>query len=275
MTSETTGTGSLTLGTAVSGCLTFANAGVANGTVVSYGISDGANSEVGKGTYSSDGPTLSRDSVLASTNDGGKINCTGTQHVFITSLAQDVVSNIKLDNVPHHKMWIPAGYNGFKPRLTTGCGALAQLEMPTNKTMYDYLPFGASSSTFAYANVVMPDDYTGGGTYFIVYWLHPATTTNFGVYWQITGNSINNNETLDVTPTNFVSAIDTGGITNKLYISPLTGSLAFDLPSPTSRTAPGARDIIAIRVGRLPTNEADTLAVNAYFLGLMMYYPVE
>lgn len=87
--SATAGTGTLTLGAAVSGCLTFALAGVPNGSVVSYGISDGANSEVGRGTYTTAGTTLSRDTVLASTNAGGKINCSGNEQVFITALAED------------------------------------------------------------------------------------------------------------------------------------------------------------------------------------------
>jgi hypothetical protein len=91
--SSTTGTGTLTLGAAVSGCLTFANAGVKDGDVVSYGISDGSNSEVGIGTYTSSGPTLSRTTVLASTNSGNKISCSGNQQVYVTILAEDITQN--------------------------------------------------------------------------------------------------------------------------------------------------------------------------------------
>ena len=43
----TTGTGTITLGSAVAGYLTFALAGVADGDVVDYGIKDGSNSEIG------------------------------------------------------------------------------------------------------------------------------------------------------------------------------------------------------------------------------------
>jgi len=89
--SATAGTGTLTLGAAVSGCLTFADAGVPDGAKVSYGISDGVNSEVGRGTYTSAGTTLSRDTVLASTNSGNKINCSGNEQVFITALAEDII----------------------------------------------------------------------------------------------------------------------------------------------------------------------------------------
>jgi hypothetical protein len=90
MTTATTGTGTITLGSAVSGFLTFAQAGVANGDVVSYGIEDGANREVGTGTYTSSGTTLSR-SVVKSTNSNTAINLSGSAQVFITPLASDML----------------------------------------------------------------------------------------------------------------------------------------------------------------------------------------
>lgn len=85
----TTGTGTITLGSAVSGYLTFALAGVANGEVVSYGIKDGANSEIGTGTYTSSGTTLTR-TVTKSTNANAAITLSGAAEVFITARAEDI-----------------------------------------------------------------------------------------------------------------------------------------------------------------------------------------
>lgn len=90
MKSTTTGTGTLTLTTAVRGFLTFALAGVVNSERVTYTIRDGANTEVGIGTYTSSGTTLSRDTVLSSTNGGSKITCTGKETVAITVAAEDI-----------------------------------------------------------------------------------------------------------------------------------------------------------------------------------------
>src|SRR5947207_3345680 len=89
MTTATTGTGTIALGAAVSGYLSFAQAGVADGTTVSYGINDGANSEVGTGVYAAAGTTLTR-AVTKSTNSNAAISLSGTAQVFITPRAEDL-----------------------------------------------------------------------------------------------------------------------------------------------------------------------------------------
>jgi len=88
MTTATTGTGTVTLGTAVSGYLTFASAGVANGDIVFYGIKDGANSELGIGQYTSAGTTLTRVGVFKSTT-GGLITLSGSAEVYLPVIASD------------------------------------------------------------------------------------------------------------------------------------------------------------------------------------------
>lgn len=87
MTTTTTGTGTITLGSAVAGYLTFAQAGVANGDVVDYAIKDGNDSEIGTGTYTSSGTTLTR-TVTKSTNSNAAISLSGAAEVFITPRAE-------------------------------------------------------------------------------------------------------------------------------------------------------------------------------------------
>lgn len=87
----TTGTGTITLGAAVSGFLTFALAGVATGDVVTYAIEDGSNREIGRGTYTSSGTTLSRDVILDSTNGGAAISLSGSAQVFVTASDEDLL----------------------------------------------------------------------------------------------------------------------------------------------------------------------------------------
>lgn len=91
MTTATTGTGTITLGSAVAGFLSFAGAGVTNGEVITYAISDGSSSEIGTGTYTSAGTTLSR-TVLKSTNSDAAINLSGSAQVMITPSHADIAN---------------------------------------------------------------------------------------------------------------------------------------------------------------------------------------
>ena len=83
-TTITTGTSDLVLGGAFGGFRTFSNA-IGNGNSTYYGIesSDG-DYEVGIGTYTSASNTLSRDTVISSSNSGSKISLTGVSTVFVT-----------------------------------------------------------------------------------------------------------------------------------------------------------------------------------------------
>lgn len=87
MTTATTGTGTVTLSSAVAPFLTFVQAGISNGDVVSYSIIDGtSNSEIGTGTYT--GSTLTR-TVTKSTNSNAAISLSGSAQVFVTPRAED------------------------------------------------------------------------------------------------------------------------------------------------------------------------------------------
>lgn len=82
------GTGNLSLGGAVPGFLTPAQAGLPNGASVSYAIIDGVNTEVGRGTYNSGSQSVTR-APLFSTNNNGLINVTATAEFVITFLNED------------------------------------------------------------------------------------------------------------------------------------------------------------------------------------------
>ena len=95
MTTATTGTGTITLGSALGGFQTFTEAGVTNGQTVQYCIEDAANFEIGTGVFTASGTTLTR-SVSESSNSNNAINLSGTAIVFITAVAADLTSNVAI-----------------------------------------------------------------------------------------------------------------------------------------------------------------------------------
>jgi hypothetical protein len=90
VTSTTTGTGTFTLGSASAGFQDFSVIG--NGNKTYYTITDGTDWEVGIGTYTSSGTTLSRDVILESSNSGSAVNWpAGDKNVFVTYPAEKSV----------------------------------------------------------------------------------------------------------------------------------------------------------------------------------------
>jgi hypothetical protein len=83
-TTTTTGTGTVTLGGAVSGFDTFA-AGIGNSNTTYYCIQLGAEFEVGLGTLAGDSSTLARTTVISSSNSDSAVDFSaGAKNVFCT-----------------------------------------------------------------------------------------------------------------------------------------------------------------------------------------------
>jgi hypothetical protein len=127
-TTTTTGSGTVTLAGASAGFQSFSVIGDANTTY--YTLVSGSDWEVGIGTYTSSGTTLSRDTVLESSNAGSKITLAGTSDVFCTYPAEKAVVQDETNTayVPQlaasngvsltknnisSNFTIPTDYNGF------------------------------------------------------------------------------------------------------------------------------------------------------------------
>lgn len=83
-TTTTTGTGTVTLDGASTGYQSFSAIGNANTTYYCIAGQGTSEWEVGIGTYTSSGTTLSRDTILASSNSGSAVNFSaGTKDVFV------------------------------------------------------------------------------------------------------------------------------------------------------------------------------------------------
>ena len=88
-TTTTTGTGTVTLAGASTGFQSFAAIGDTNSTYYAIVAQTGTEWDVGVGTYTSSGTTLSRTTVLSSSNSGSLVNFSaGTKDVFVSYPAE-------------------------------------------------------------------------------------------------------------------------------------------------------------------------------------------
>jgi hypothetical protein len=91
-TTTTTGTGTITLGGATTGFQSFSVIGDTNTTFYTIQLANTNEWEVGVGTYTLSGTTLSRDTILESSNSGSAVNFSaGTKDVFVTYPAEKAI----------------------------------------------------------------------------------------------------------------------------------------------------------------------------------------
>ena len=128
-TTTTTGTGALSLGGAETNFVTFSSV-LSNGDTTYYGIVDSGNTafEVGLGTYTASGNTLTRTTVLASSNSGSAVDLqSGSKFVFCAypadkAVFEDATGKVTIDgNVGIESGLIDLKNSGTASRIKFYC----------------------------------------------------------------------------------------------------------------------------------------------------------
>jgi len=174
-TSSTTGTGTITLAGAVAGFQSFSVIGNANTTYYAIVDSSANTWEVGLGTYTASGTTLSRDTVLESSAGGVRVSFgAGAKDVFCTYPAEQAVT---LDDVQTFTNKTLTGYTetvfaltGTTPALNPGNGTVQTWTLSGNSTPTDSIAAGQSMT-------LMIND----GTAFTITWPSVTWKTDAGV----------------------------------------------------------------------------------------------
>jgi len=119
MTVASGGAGDITLGTAVAGYQTFADAGISDTDILRYTIEDGDDWEIGTGVYTSSGTTLVR-TVTESSNSDAAITCSADAVIFVTMSAEDFSGNAVPIWVTEPPTRLRLNYDGTSAVTLTG-----------------------------------------------------------------------------------------------------------------------------------------------------------
>lgn len=147
MGTATTGTGTITLGSAESGYQSFADAGVTNGQVVRYVIEDGTDWEIGTGTYTASGTTLSR-TVLESSNSDAALNLTGNAVVYVSATAAHFIPVDANGDFAAPEEFKAKSYNETYAAVSSSSGSLT-IDCETGNVFALALSENVTSTTFS------------------------------------------------------------------------------------------------------------------------------
>ena len=212
---------SFTLSGSVTGFQSFSVVG--NGNTTYYGATDtSGNWEAGVGTYSTTGPTLTRTTILSSSNSGSAVTFSGTVTVFVTypsskSVNLNETGNVSALGTVTSGVWngttIPVAYGGTGVTASSGANSVVLRDASQNITVNrvnqantNTTAAGGTTALTAASSYIQSLTGTGSQTYT----LPDATTVTTGVAFLF-NNFATGTLTIQDYATATIGTIATGG----------------------------------------------------------------
>lgn len=162
------------------------------------------------------------------------------------------------------RMMIPIMAGSMMPSASGGSGALTNIATAADQPDVQTLNFHQSTQQHVQFAIPLPKRWNRGTITARFRWSHAATTTNFGVMWAIQAVAVGDNEAINQAYGTAVEVTDTGGTTNRLFVSDETSAF-------TVAGTPADGDTIFFRVYRKAADGADTLAIVSRLHGVDLF----
>ena len=220
---------SFTLTASVPGFQSFAVIG--NGNTTYYAATDASgNWEVGVGTYATSGPTLTRTTILASSNSGSAVTFSGTVNVFVTypsekSVNLDGSNNVSALGTVSSGIWqgttVGVGYGGTGVTTSSGANSVmlrdSNQNVAINRLNQANTSISAAGGTTA-LTAASSYSQTLNGTGNQTYTMPDATTLTTGVAF-VFNNNATGTLTLQDYATGSIGTITSGGAVELVLLS--------------------------------------------------------
>lgn len=230
---------SFTLSGSVLGFQSFAVIG--NGNTTYYSSTDASgNFEVGIGTYSTTGPTLTRTTILSSSNSNTAVTFVGTVNVFVTypsskSVNLDGSSNVSALGTVSSGTWqgstIAVAYGGTGVTASSGANSVmlrdANQNVAVNRLNQSNTSISAAGGTTA-LTAASSYSQTLNGTGTQTYTMPDATTLTTGVAF-VFNNNATGTLTLQDYATGPIGTITPGGAVELVLLSNATVAGTWDV----------------------------------------------
>jgi hypothetical protein len=230
---------SFTLSGSVTGYQSFSVVG--NGNTTYYGATDtSGNWEVGIGTYSTTGPTLTRTTILSSSNSGSAVTFSGTVTVFVTypssqSVYEDASGNVSPLGTIASGTWngstIGVAYGGTGVTSSSGANSVMLRDANQNVAVNRLNQANTSISTAGGTTALTAAStysQTLNGTGTQTYTMPDATTLTTGVAF-VFNNNATGTLTLQDYATGSIGTITSGGAVELVLLANGTTAGTWDV----------------------------------------------
>jgi hypothetical protein len=178
---------------------------------------------------------------------------------------EDLYEYLKIRNY-NKSLWVPVRL--FIPETTGGSAAYAEYEYGTNDVMVAHMAFDKDATERSDAILVMPEDWDLGTIQVKFYWI-PGAGASAGekVRWSVASVAVGNDDAVDGTYSSALAVTDTvtAGATGDLHVTGPVGPI-------TIAGTPKNEDLINLRVSRIHDHADDTMAGDAWLIGILIQH---